>query len=309
MKKIFRIALILALLFVLAVAAALVVLKVKFPEERLKRLVTDGIRNSLMRESSVKRILIGPGSVRVFGFMVSELPDFSAGSLFSAGEITVRARLLPLFRRRLVIRQALIAGPELHLVRYPDNSFNFAVSFGGGLSAPRQDGAGQAARPASWAIERAELFGGKVIYDDRRQPLLSSIIQNLRFEASNITPGVPFEALLAFEYLHKKQRIRFEGNLEINEEEGTVEFKEASIEAGKGTVEIQGVVSGIVGQGKAFSCQLRVAGDRSVLDTLGYLYPPLVSFQLFEADRIDVIISGDKEGVKVRSPNLPGGNL
>ena len=303
MKKIMRILLILAALLVLAAAGTIVTLKLKFPEARLKRMMADGIRNSLMRESSVQRIIVGPGSLRLYGFMLSELPDFSAGSLFSAGEITVRARMLPLLQRRLVIRQFLIATPELNLVRYPDNSFNFAVSFGGGHDVPHGDNApSRDISPITWIVERAELYGGKIVHDDRRQPLLSSTVENLRFEAANVSPGMPFDAMLSFVYLHNKQRVRFEGNMKVDQKEGVVEFKDARIEAGKGVLEIQGTWSGI-GRGKAMAFQLRVHGDRSVLDTIGYLYPPLVTFQLFEADKIDVVISGDKDGVKVQSPH------
>jgi hypothetical protein len=135
------------------------------PPERLRELVTAQARKSLGREVSLGRITVSLlNGVVIEQLAVSERPDFKAGRFAEVGAFSLRLRLLPLLRRKVVVDRVEAVNLSVNVIRRADGGFNFSD-----LSTPAAPGNGAAAAPSqavSLYVKRASLRSGHIAYRD-----------------------------------------------------------------------------------------------------------------------------------------------
>src|SRR3954468_4429307 len=92
-------------LVALGALAVPVVLKVMLPPDRMRALVAEKAGKSLRREVRLgaASLSVLHGGVEFDDLAISEAPDFKAGTFASVKSFTLRVRLLPLLRKRIVV--------------------------------------------------------------------------------------------------------------------------------------------------------------------------------------------------------------
>ena len=94
-------------------------------DERVRTLISGVAEKSLGR-----KVLLGEIKISLFrGIVVSDFEikeKDSEAPFFRAKDFILRYQLLPLLSKRLVIDELSIIGPEIHLKKNPDGSFNFS---------------------------------------------------------------------------------------------------------------------------------------------------------------------------------------
>ncbi len=113
------------LILVLGAGAALVALKVFFPEPKARAYVIDTARKQLGREVRLTRIDAGLTGLHLQGLAISERPDFAAGTFLSVETVSVRPSWKALLKRKLVIVSAAADGLKVRVVKNADGSFNY----------------------------------------------------------------------------------------------------------------------------------------------------------------------------------------
>lgn len=156
----------LALIALLGAAAALVALRVLFPEPKLRAMVVDGARKQLGREVRLEGIGLGLRGLSLTGLEVSESPDFSAGTFVSVARFRARPSWRALLRKRLVVASVSAEGLKLRVLERADGSFNYSSL---ASSAPAAGGPAAQDSPAGkpgLSIRHLRVSGAEVHYED-----------------------------------------------------------------------------------------------------------------------------------------------
>jgi len=125
MKKLFK--LLLKTVIVLAVlgVAALAILRIMFPPEKIKAMALDYAKNTLHREISFDGISFNLIGVTLDNFALSEASTFQDGTFVKADKLAVKVALAPLLKKRVEIATVLVDGLEVNVIKQKDGSFNF----------------------------------------------------------------------------------------------------------------------------------------------------------------------------------------
>src|SRR5688572_6166545 len=114
MRTFLRIAAVLLALLAAAAAVATVIIKVKFPPDKIKALAAAQVKEHLRRE-----LWLGEASVGLWSGLslrqvaLSEKPGFSAGTFLSADRVSVEPFLLALLKGRVVVKRVSLDRPAV----------------------------------------------------------------------------------------------------------------------------------------------------------------------------------------------------
>jgi hypothetical protein len=151
----------------LGALAATAVLKVYFPEPKVRALVVDAARRQLGREVRLERIGVGLRGLTLRGLSISESPDFSAGTFVSADLLRVRPGWRALLRRKLVVASVAAEGLSVRVVRRADGAFNFSNLASSAPSAGAAPAPAGAAPSAEFDVRRVLVTGSQIEYEDK----------------------------------------------------------------------------------------------------------------------------------------------
>lgn len=199
MRTVAKVAGVLLVLGLLAAAAAPFVLKALLPPERVRSLVVAQAQKQLGREvklAAVSYSLIKGLSLE--DLSVSEKPDFAAGTFLAVRKFHVRAALLPLLKRTLVIDSVGADGLRLNVVKRADGTFNFSdlARVSTAPAAAASSPAPSSAPQFSLGVRAAAVSDGRVDYRDEGTGDSVSVT-GLELGASGLKLSGPFKASLA----------------------------------------------------------------------------------------------------------------
>lgn len=164
MKKAFVWAAGLGLILLVTLALAGVWLRYQYPPDRLRQMAAEAAGTRLGRRIEVAgaRVSLLKG-LELNGVRVSEQPDFSAGTFFSADSVRVLPRLIPLLSGQVVVRRVELDGPSIVLHRLSTDTFNFS-SLGSAPTGPPAPPGRMSA--STFFISDAIIQKGDVVYQD-----------------------------------------------------------------------------------------------------------------------------------------------
>lgn len=174
---------------VLAAGAAVVALKVLFPEPVLREKVLTAARRQLGREVKLERIGLGLTGLSLRGLEISEKPDFKAGTFLKVDAFHVRPSWKALLRRRLVVASVSADGLKVAVVKAVDGKFNYETLIS---SAPAAAPA-KASEPApELNVRKARISRGLIEYRDEKEKA-SWTVSDLSLALDDFSLAEPFD--------------------------------------------------------------------------------------------------------------------
>ncbi|MDD5426846.1 MAG: AsmA family protein [candidate division Zixibacteria bacterium] len=192
MKKLFKILLWLAGIFIALVIVAIIGLKLFFPKEKAKAYAIEEGSAALGRPLAVEDIDIsiwGGLGIKLVNVTIGNPEGFKGEALLKAEDIDLKLRLLPLLKKDIRISRLIIEKPQVALLKRADGSNNFTfAAVGTALPAETAQKVPAEARAASAAIsfDKFEINNGQVLYvDDSSQIQLKLDRLNLATSLQN----------------------------------------------------------------------------------------------------------------------------
>lgn len=261
----------------LGAAAALVALRVFFPEPRLRALIVDGARKQLGREIKLERIALGLRGLYLDGLQISEAPDFGAGTFMAVERFRLRPSWKALLRRDLVVATVEADGLKVMIVKRPDATFNFSSL---GSAAPVAQAAAPAAAPAAarpeFSIKRIRVLRGAVVYKDEVAREAWDL-SDVSLSVDDFGPAEPFDVDASLRARGKRDgrpvdvKLSFAGRVDPARGEAAkvkVRARRLSLETEGLTLKASGELDGLAAPKASFEATLAAAG-KTVLEAGG----------------------------------------
>lgn len=122
MKRLF----IIAGAFLTLWASVYIFVKVKFPPERLKRLVEERISQNLGRKFQIEKVFLDLlHGLKIEGIFLGEDGKGPEQGFFKLKKLDLRYSLLPLLKRKLQLQKVSLLSPWVHLTRNEKGEWNF----------------------------------------------------------------------------------------------------------------------------------------------------------------------------------------
>lgn len=165
----------------------------QYPPERLRQMAAEAAGTRLGRQIEVAgaRVNLLKG-LELNGVRLSEQPDFSAGTFFSADTVRVLPRLVPLLSGHLVVRRVELDRPQIRLHRVSSDTFNFSSLGPSPTGSPAQTGR---VSPSAFFISDAIIHRGDVIIQDDVAKV-GLRLTNLESRVSGLSLTDPFGATM-----------------------------------------------------------------------------------------------------------------
>ena len=125
MKKLFKIMMI---IFVAVIALAIIgagVLYFMFPPTEIKTMAQNYVKENYKRELDYNKLSFNLIGVKLTDFKISEVENFSNGTFVEAKELLIKAEFMPLLKGQVIIREVLLNGVQVNIVKEPGGTFNF----------------------------------------------------------------------------------------------------------------------------------------------------------------------------------------
>lgn len=128
LKRVLKFAVIGAAVLAALLVIAGIILKIKYPPEKIKGMILDFAKTKIHREVELEKISVGIiGGVKIKGFKISESPDFKAGTFAELGNAELRVSYLPLLAGKIVISKVALNSAKATVIRLADGkTFNFS---------------------------------------------------------------------------------------------------------------------------------------------------------------------------------------
>lgn len=268
------------LLGMLGAGAALVAIKVYFPEPKARSYIIDAARKQLGREVRLTRIDAGLTGLHLQGLAISERPDFAAGTFLSVETFSLRPSWKALLQRKLVISAASAEGLKVRVVRSADGSFNYDTL---ASSAPTPAPVAQVkpgdVMQSDFNVSRLRVAHGEINYRDAVAGT-SWAVTGLSLKLDDFSLADPFDLDLA---LHAKGKagehpvdasLAFTGT--IHPARGArdkikLEFKRLSIEQDGLKLSAKGKIANLDAPGAVLDATLSVSG-KTLLEANGSVH-------------------------------------
>ena len=191
----------------LGAGAALVAVKVFFPEPRARAWIVDAARRQFGRDVRLGRIDIGLRGLSLQGLEVSERPDFSAGTFLRVENFRLRPSWRALLKRRLVVSAVAADGLKVRVVEAADGRFNYETlaSSSSTPAAPAPPSKPSEAEAPELNVRRALIANGTVEYADAAGG--SWTLTGLDLDVSDFGQAEPFGLKTSFQ-IHGKAGTR-----------------------------------------------------------------------------------------------------
>jgi uncharacterized protein involved in outer membrane biogenesis len=187
-----------ALIAVLGAGAALVAVKVFFPEPRARAWFVDAARRQLGRDVRLERIDVGLRGLTLHGLEISERPGFPAGTFLRVDDFRLRPSWRALLKRKLVVAAVSADGLKVRVVKGADGRFNYETlaSSAAATPAPAPGKAGETGTP-ELDVRRASVSNGTVEYSEVAGA--SWTVTALDLDVSDFGRGEPFGLSTSFQ--------------------------------------------------------------------------------------------------------------
>lgn len=126
MKKLLKRLLIAVVALAILAVSGLVALRIMFPPEKVKTLLTQYAQKNWNREITFDSLSLNAQGLQLNGFALSEEHTFAQGPFISAKQVIAKVALKPLLKKRIEIHTLQLNGVEINFVKRKDGTFNFA---------------------------------------------------------------------------------------------------------------------------------------------------------------------------------------
>ena len=200
MKKLLKIAAVLAAIFVVLALAVYITLRVMFPAEKLKSMAQNYVRNNFHRELTFSKVSFNIVGVTIHDVALSEANTFEQGTFLKADHAVIKLKLIPLLHKSLDISTIGLKGLELYTIHNADGTFNFDD-----LLSAEEKAAAETAQDTEdyeepfFAVLAKNIYAKNcnVYYTDLGSQMKVSI-EELNLDINNFDLGKPFDAKLQF---------------------------------------------------------------------------------------------------------------
>ena len=217
--------------------AALVAVKIFFPEPRARAWLGETARRQLGREVRLRGLDIGLRGLRLRGLEISERPDFAAGTFLRVETFRLRPSWRALLKRRLIVAAVAADGLKVRVVKDADGKFNYEtlVSSSTPAAAATPSKPGEAPAP-EMDVRRASISGATIEYVDSGA---AWTLTDLDLDVSDFAPGGPFGLRTSFNIRGRTgtravdARAAFDGRVNLargDREKFKAEFKSLVVE-------------------------------------------------------------------------------
>lgn len=125
MKKIKKILIWTALVFIVFSASVFVALKIFFTPDKIKAYIIDYAHNELHREVSFDKLSFNMLGFDLENFAMSEKSTFANGTFIKSKRLTVKVNIIPLLRKEITVDTLGIDGMYININRDENGIFNF----------------------------------------------------------------------------------------------------------------------------------------------------------------------------------------
>ncbi|MCX5782951.1 MAG: AsmA family protein [Elusimicrobia bacterium] len=302
MKKLLKFLFSFFLVFVLLLVAAVVVLRIYFPPERIKKIALEFISAKLHREVKLDAVSINIKGIKLNGLAVSELADFSKGEMFKAGEIAVGIRWKPLLKKQVQIGSLAFSDMSLNVIKRGENEFNFSDLLDGQKPAKPA----QAKTPIQMSVDSISLKNCALSYKDLPGKT-SAQVSKFSFKAKSPSADKPFDFSLsgAADYKSAKlsAKIPFSGDFNLNLPKETFKIKKLELSQGKVSALISGEVTGF----KEPQVSLNLATQPFNTDDISQFAPGLPKHFAVPQLKLDSKFKMLPDGINIARANVSAG--
>ena len=196
--------------------ASLLVLRRRYPPQRLRALALAEIEPVVGRKLKIASISLGLRGVELGGLEVSASPDFSAGTFFKAKRITAGWSLRALLERRVMISELLVS--DFDCVLKQDAAGKLDVPTGKSPSpAPKKGSASKTAENAAGGglaitVSRVKFDDGTIHFADASGT--KAKVKHLGGAVSGIGTGAELPLTLEFDYSVERPGSKWSGKAE-----------------------------------------------------------------------------------------------
>jgi AsmA protein len=225
-------------------------------------LVEDAL-NRRVDVGEVRLSLIPTPSIRLSKLRVSDGPSFADNTLFSAQQVQLRLKLMPLIRGRFEIIELVLDRPVFTLLKRPDGSFNYSDIAGKRASGARRDVKKRA--EGSKTAESAAiplLIPGRMRVRDGQVNIITKgqspvNLRGIDLSLQEFSSTGPFPYRASFEYPGLKT-ISLEGQLDYQEDKVRLMLIDNRLKIQDLTLPVSGSVSNLA---TAPRLDLKLNGD------------------------------------------------
>ena len=262
-----------ALVAVLGLGAALVAVKILFPEPKARAWIVDAARKRLGRDVRLERIDVGLRGLSLRGLEVSERPDFAAGTFLRVENFRLRPSWSALVKRRFVVASVSADGLKVRVVKLAGGHFNYETLLSSSASAAPKPGE---APPAELNVRRAVVSGGTVEYVDAAAGTAWTLSET-DADVSGFGEAAPFGVMVSFRIRGKAgarpvdARAAFDGSVDLaggSREKFRTQIKRLSVDAEGLKLTASGKAAGLDAPEISFDASLSAAG-RALLSAAG----------------------------------------
>jgi uncharacterized protein involved in outer membrane biogenesis len=149
--------------------------------------------------------------VKLSGVTVADDPEYRDGYFVTAGDLTVRVKLLPLIKKQIEVKRLVLNEPVVHVVKAENGLFNYTSMIPTDESAT---GEKVSAEPgaAALVLAFADIKNGTVIFEDRQSGAGVNITR-IDATAKNAGLGEVASIKLAAAVASDEQNVRLEGDI------------------------------------------------------------------------------------------------
>jgi len=205
--------------------------------------------------------LIPAPSVRLSGLRISENPSFAESTFFSARQVQLRVKFLPLLRGRFEITELILEKPIFNLVRQPDGTFNYADIAGRKRPVQTRREGARRVEPAK-PVPVLPLIPSRMRIRDGQLNLMTQgkrpvVVRGIDLFLKEFSTRAPFPFRASFDYPGIRT-VSLEGELAYQEEKARLELKNSRFQVHDLTLPVRGNVTHLF---TAPRFQLDLAGD------------------------------------------------
>lgn len=199
MKKLIKFCLTLVLSVGLVAGCGLVVLRLIFPPEKIKKITLDYAQNTLHREVRFESVSFNFIGITLNNFSLSEESSFEQGTFLQAKQLQAKVAFWPLLRKRIEIDTLSLDELDVNVIQLPDGSFNFDNLF----TSSKTDDTPNPQQPATpkhpFVLTAKHFFATDCnLHYTNQQTQLSTGVNHLNIRVENFDLNQPFNTQISF---------------------------------------------------------------------------------------------------------------